>query len=113
MSYDSTKTSTFINSIDLYFRQEELNNKINRFVIYQFADLSTMDFNDPKNIKEIILAGNNFYSFDLSMIPAAQKQVVISATNLTFTNNEGISSRYIYVERDTNGWHIVGQPGNK
>jgi uncharacterized lipoprotein YddW (UPF0748 family) len=113
MSYDSTKTSAFLNSIDLYFRQDELNNKINRFVIYQFGDLSAMDFNDPKNIKEIILAGNNFYSFDLSSIPVAQKQVVISATNLTFTNNEGIPTRYIYLERNGNGWQIVAQPGNK
>ena len=113
VSYDTTKSSSFTNSIDLYFRQTEENSKINRFVIYQFDDLSSMDFNDPKNIKEIIISGNNFYSFDLRSVPASQNQIVISATNLTFTNNEGIPGRYIYLERKGNGWQIVGQPGNK
>lgn len=113
LSYDSTKAAVFTNTIDLYFTQDEVNEKINRFVIYQFNDLSAMDFNDPKNIKEIIISGNNFYSFDLKNIPAAQKQLVISATNLTFTNNEGVSSRYICLERKGNSWVVVDQAGNK
>lgn len=113
LSYDSTKAAVFTNTIDLYFTQDEVNEKINRFVIYQFNDLSAMDFNDPKNIKEIIISGNNFYSFDLKNVPASQKQLVISATNLTFTNNEGVASRYICLERKGNSWVVVDQAGNK
>ena len=113
LSYDSSKAAVFTNTIDLYFTQDEVNEKINRFVVYQFNDLSSMDVNDPKNIKEIIIAGNNFYSFDLKNIPVSQKQLVISATNLTFTNNEGIPSRYICLERKGTGWQVVDQAGNK
>ena len=113
VSYDSAKASFFTNSIDLYFRQNEENSKINRFVIYEFVDLSAMDFNDPKNIKEIVISGNSFYSFNLNAIPASRKKIVISATNLTFTNNEGIPSQYIYLERKGNGWQMIEQAGNK
>jgi uncharacterized lipoprotein YddW (UPF0748 family) len=111
--YDSSKAIAGLNSIDLYFRQNEANDMINRYVIYQFSDLGKLDKNDPKNIKEIINAGNNFYQFDLQTIPAAQNKIVIAATSLTSTNNESDLSRYIYLERRANGWQVISQPGNK
>ncbi len=46
--------------------EKQKNDLINRYVIYQFSDLNDMDDNDPKNIKEIILSGNNFYHFNLT-----------------------------------------------
>jgi hypothetical protein len=109
--YDSSKPTFYSNSIDLYFHQSNVNNLINRYVIYQFTDPKNMDMNDPKNIKEIINAGNNFYNFDLQNVPANQNKVVIAATNLTSTNNESELSKYIYLERRGNGWQVI--TGNK
>jgi len=86
---------------------------INRYVIYQFDDLKKMDKSDPKNIKEIIIAGNNFYTFDLQSIPPNQNKIVIAATSLTRTNNESDLSQYIYMERRGNGWQIIAQANNK
>jgi uncharacterized lipoprotein YddW (UPF0748 family) len=111
--YDSSKATFYNNSIDLYFRQSEVNDMINRYVIYQFEDLKKMDKSDPKNIKEIIIAGNNFYTFDLQSIPPNQNKIVIAATSLTRTNNESDLSQYIYMERRGNGWQIIAQANNK
>jgi hypothetical protein len=72
-----------------------------------------MDNSDPKNIKEIIIAGNNYYKFDLQGISPQQDKIVIAATSLTKTNNESRLSRYIYLERKANGWQVIFQPGNK
>ncbi|MDQ2720339.1 MAG: family 10 glycosylhydrolase [Bacteroidota bacterium] len=107
--YDSSKPTYYTGSIDLYFHQSEPNNMINRYVIYQFDDLKNMDENDPKNIKEIIIAGNNFYTFDLQKIPASQNKIIISATSLTNTNNESKLSQYVYMERRGNGWQIISK----
>jgi uncharacterized lipoprotein YddW (UPF0748 family) len=111
--YDSSKPTFYTNSVDLYFRQIEANDMINRYVIYQFNDLKNIDKDDPKNIKEIIIAGNNFYQFDLQNIPASQNKLVIAATSLTSTNNESNLSQYIYLERRANGWQIVVPGTNK
>jgi len=108
--FDGSQATSTINSIDLYFRQTEMNEMINRYVIYQFKDLNTMDKNDPKNIKEIINAGNNFYQFDLQTIPADQNKIMIAATSLTSTNNESDLSQFIYLERNSNGWRIIPLP---
>lgn len=110
--YDSSKGSFFTNSIDLFLRETENNPLLNRFVIYQFNDLNNMDQNDPRNIKEVIVSGNNFYQFGLDAVPAAQKKLIISVTALTRTNNESPLSRYIYLERRQNGWEVISQPGN-
>jgi len=112
--YDSTKSTFYTNRpIDLYFREPEANDLINRYVIYQFDDLKKMDKSGPKNIKEIIISRNNFYEFDLKTIPANQNKLVIAATSLTSTNNESDLSRYIYLERRANGWQIISQSGNE
>jgi hypothetical protein len=74
--------------------------------------LKNRNITDPKNIKEIIISGNNFYQFDLLKIPASQNKLVIAATNLTSTNNESDLSRYIYLERRGNGWQVVSQRDN-
>lgn len=113
VSFDSSKGRTFTNFIDLYFTQPEENDLINRYVVYQFDDLSAMDYANPANIHEIVIAGNNYYRFNLSSIPSSQKQVVIAASNLTRTNNEGLAGRYILLERRGNSWQVVDQPGNK
>src|ERR1035437_3473737 len=111
--FDSTKASVYNNSIDLYLRQDTINNNVNRYVIYNFNDISKMDKSFPENITEIIVAGNNFYKFNLQNIPAWQNKIVIAATALTNTNNESVFTRYIYLERRPNGWQVVFQPGNK
>ncbi len=105
--FDSTKPSFLTTSLDLYFREKMKNNLINRYVIYQFDDLNDMDQNDPKNIKEIILSGNNFYHFIIRDIPANQDKIVIAATALTKTNNESILSSYVYLRRKGQGWQII------
>jgi uncharacterized lipoprotein YddW (UPF0748 family) len=112
LSFDSTKSTLVKTSIDLYFEDSIKNDLINRYVIYQFDDLDDMDQNDPKNIKEIILSGNNFYHFIFDVRPD-QKRVVIAATALTKTNNESALSRFIYLERNSTGWQIVDQADNK
>ncbi|MEO8763007.1 MAG: hypothetical protein ABI416_01910, partial [Ginsengibacter sp.] len=88
-------------------------NSVDRYVIYNFEDTSKMNNEDPKNIKEIIEGGNNYYKFNLQDIPAQQDKIIIAVTSLTKTNNESALSRYIYLERKSNGWHAVTQPGNK
>lgn len=113
LSFDSSKSTFFPAAIDLYFRENENNDLINRYVIYQFNDVNNINDSDPKNIKEIILSGNNFYHFIFQNIPATQNKIVIAATALTKTNNESALSDYIYLERKGNGWQIVGKQDNK
>jgi uncharacterized lipoprotein YddW (UPF0748 family) len=110
LSFDSSKSNYVSTAIDLYFRGEENDELVNRYVIYQFNDPENMDDNDPKNIKEIILSGNNFYHFIFDNIPADQNQLIIAATALTKTNNESKLSDFIYLQRKGNGWQIVSQP---
>jgi hypothetical protein len=102
-----SKSRFYTTSIDLYFREKEHNDLINRYVIYQFNDPENLNKNDPKNIKEIILSGNNFYHFIFDNIPSSQNKVVIAATALTKTNNESDLSHYIYLQRKANGWQII------
>ncbi|MGN6533700.1 MAG: hypothetical protein ACTHK0_18305, partial [Ginsengibacter sp.] len=110
LSFDSSKPRLLKTSIDLYFADTIKNDLINRYVVYQFDDLDDMDQNDPKNIKEIILSGNNFYHFIFDNIPANQNKIIIAATALTKTNNESPLSDYIYLERKGNGWQILPFP---
>ncbi|MEO8820314.1 MAG: family 10 glycosylhydrolase [Ginsengibacter sp.] len=112
LSYDSTKSTFFTTSLDLYFRDSIKNDLLNRYVIYQFNDLDSMNINDPKNIKEIILSGNNFYHFVFD-VPDSQKEIIIAATSLTKTNNESPVSRYIYLERKANGWQVYAKENNE
>ncbi|MEO7835407.1 MAG: family 10 glycosylhydrolase [Ginsengibacter sp.] len=105
--FDSSKPSFFTTSIDLYFRDNEKNDLINRYVIYQFNDLENLNKNDPKNIKEIILSGNHFYHFTFDTIPPSQNKIIIAATTLTKTNNESDLSRTVYLQRNGNGWQII------
>jgi uncharacterized lipoprotein YddW (UPF0748 family) len=107
--FDSSKSTYVTTALDLYLREKEKDDLINRYVIYQFNDVNDMDDNDPKNIKEIILSGNNFYHFDLTGIPANQNKIIIAATALTRTNNEGLLSDYIFLVRKGNGWQIVNE----
>jgi uncharacterized lipoprotein YddW (UPF0748 family) len=111
--YDSSKPTFYTTSIDLYFRQVDANDLINRYVIYQFDNPKKLDKSDPKNIKEIIVSGNNFYTFDLQSISANQNKIVIAATSLTRTNNESPLSRYVYLERRGNGWQVISQDDNQ
>ncbi|MEO7119868.1 MAG: family 10 glycosylhydrolase [Ginsengibacter sp.] len=111
--FDSTKRNLYDTSIDLYLKLDSSNQKINRYVIYNFNDTSNINKEDPKNITEIIVAGNNFYKYDLQGIPASQNKIVIAATALTSTNNESGLSRYIYMERKQNGWQIDNSAANK
>jgi uncharacterized lipoprotein YddW (UPF0748 family) len=106
LSFDSSKSSLYSTSIDLYFRDTIKNDLINRYVIYQFNDLDSLNQNDPKNIKEIILSGNNFYHFIFD-VPDSQKEIVIAASALTKTNNESALTRYIYLERNADKWVIM------
>ncbi|MEO5500813.1 MAG: family 10 glycosylhydrolase [Ginsengibacter sp.] len=107
LAYDTAKGSFFTSGIDLYFEQTEINKKLNRYVVYQFENEKIMNADDPKNIKEIINAGNNYYTFDLQKIPVTQNSLCIAVSNLTNTNNESSLSNYIYLERRGNGWQMV------
>jgi uncharacterized lipoprotein YddW (UPF0748 family) len=110
--FDSSRPSIYSDSINLYFHQNSVNNNVNRYIIYHFEDTSKIDKNDPKNITEIIEAGNNYYNFNLQNIPSQQTRIVIAATALTNTNNESDLTRYIYLERKPDGWHIIFQYNN-
>ena len=112
LSFDSSKSSIYSSSIDLYFRDTLKNDLINRYVIYQFDDLDSLNQNDPKNIKEIILSGNKFYHF-IFTVPPSQKEIVIAATTLTKTNNESALTRYIYLERNSGNWEVMDVVENK
>ena len=65
-----------MNFITLYFHQDSVNNNVNRYVIYNFEDTSKMNKNYSKNITEIIVAGNNYYTFNLQNIPSQQRKIV-------------------------------------
>jgi hypothetical protein len=112
LSFDSSHSATYATSIDLYFRDTIKNDLINRYVIYQFDNLDSLNQSDPKNIKEIILSANNFYHFIFD-VPPSQNEIVIAATALTKTNNESALTRYIYLERNNNGWEIMDVVDNK
>ena len=112
MLSDSSRVDIYSNAIDLYFRQDTDNIRVNRYVIYNFADTSNIDTNDPKNITDIMVAGNNFYSFNLQNIPRDQNSIVIASTALSETNNESALSRHIYLVRKSNGWHVVYTKNN-
>ena len=107
--YDNSAIHSYKGSINLYFKQDVLNNMIKQYVIYEFKDTKNIDTNDPKNIKEIIMAGNNFYSFDLGEVNINQNKIVIAASCLSTTNNESNLSQYILMERQGNGWRVVPQ----
>jgi uncharacterized lipoprotein YddW (UPF0748 family) len=110
--FDSSKVSIYDNAVELYIRQDNIDNMVNRYVIYNFPDTSSIDKSLHQNIVEIIQAGNNYYKFNLQNIPPQQNTIVIAATSLSKTNNESDLSRYIYLERKSNGWHVVSEPGN-
>lgn len=95
------------NTIALYLRQEQPNDLINRYVIYQFSDENKQDITDPKNIHEIIITGHDFYTFDLNKVPASQTRIAIAVTALTRTNNESGKSNYILLERTGKGWKVL------
>jgi uncharacterized lipoprotein YddW (UPF0748 family) len=111
--YDSSKAGAFTDYIDLYLRHDSVNNKVNRYVIYNFEDNLTLDTSDPKHIAAIIPAGNNYYRYPLLNIPPRQDKIVLVVTALTNTNNESGLSRYIYLERRGGSWQVRHQPGNQ
>jgi uncharacterized lipoprotein YddW (UPF0748 family) len=113
VTYDKSKTNRYSNSIDIYLTQPKLNNKINRFVIYQFKDSKNIDFSNPRFIKEIVVTGNNTYKFNLQNVPVGQDKIIIAVTNLTSTNNESASGNLIYMERRQDGWRVMPSPSNK
>ncbi len=104
---DSTKPAIFDYSIDLYLKQDTTDNRINRYVIYSYADTTEMDNSDPKNIVEIIESGDNYYKYNLQNISPQQNKIVIAVTSLTNTNNESELIRYLYLGRMSNGWHVI------
>jgi uncharacterized lipoprotein YddW (UPF0748 family) len=106
LDYDKVRLKVFTDYIDLYFKQPEVNEKINRYVLYQFMNDKSIDMNDPKNIGAIINFGINSYRLDLTKIPITQNTVILSATNLTFTNNESGLSNYINLVRTGAGWEV-------
>ncbi|MEO6288603.1 MAG: family 10 glycosylhydrolase [Ginsengibacter sp.] len=111
--FDSTKVGIFNNSIELYLRDDSTVKNLNRYVIYNFEDTADINTSDPKNIADIVVSGNNLYKFNLENIPQTQYRLVIAATALTGTNNESDLSRYIYLERKINGWHLITGGNNK
>jgi uncharacterized lipoprotein YddW (UPF0748 family) len=110
---DSSKAAIYNYSVDLYLKQDTLNNKINRYVIYNFEDTGAINTNDPKNISDIIESGNSYYKFNLQSVPLQQNKIVIVVTSLTNTNNESELRRYLYLQRMTNGWHVISQSDDK
>ena len=66
-----------------------------------------MDNSDPKNITEIIESGDNYYKFNLQNISPQQYKIVIAVTSLTNTNVESELTRYLYLRRMANGWHVI------
>ena len=111
--FDSSKVAIYSNDVDLYLVEDSLNKNLNRYVIYNFEDISKIDLFDPKHVTDIIVSGNNMYKFNLQSIPSQQDKLVIAASALTSTNNESVLSRYIYLERKPNGWHVVDVEDNK
>ncbi|CAN5286539.1 family 10 glycosylhydrolase [soil metagenome] len=104
---DISKGKIFNGKIDIYIHQDSSVKNLNRYIVYQFKEPGKIDFNDPKNIRQIVVAGNNMYSFDLLNIPGDEKRSIIAATSLTSTNNESKPGNMIHLERRANGWRII------
>ena len=113
IAYDSSRVAIYSDSVHLFIRSDSLNPLINRYVIYQFADTSQVDISRPENIADILVAPVKDYWFHLQQIPSQQSVVVILATSLTRTNNESAPGRYIYLKRESNGWHVIAQKNSE
>ncbi len=111
VSLDSSKVMIYDHFIDFYIRQDSVDSLVNRYVIYNFPDTSSMNYDDPTNIFSILESGDNFYHFNLDDLPQKQKKIVIAITALTRTNNESLPGEYIYLEKKSNGWHLVEDSG--
>ncbi|HVZ97289.1 MAG TPA: family 10 glycosylhydrolase [Chitinophagaceae bacterium] len=106
ISLDTSKVMIYDHFIDFYIRQDPVDSLVNRYVIYNFSDTSSINYSDPKNIFSIVESGENYYHFNLDDL-SQQKKIVIAITSLTRTNNESLAGSYIYLERKANGWHLV------
>lgn len=95
------------NRVALYFHQDTSNKLINRYVVYDFADPNEQNLADPKNIWEIVVLGDNFYTLNLNKVPASQQQITIAATALTKTNKESEASNFITFKRYGNTWRVA------
>ncbi len=105
--FDSSKPSVYKDSIEIYFSPDTSNTDNNRYIIYNFPDTSAMNNDDPKNITDIIISGNNYYKYNLSNVSSQQNTLIIAAASLTKTNNESALSKYIYLQRKQDGWNVV------
>ncbi|MEO8112117.1 MAG: family 10 glycosylhydrolase, partial [Ginsengibacter sp.] len=74
--FDSAKVEIYDQTINLYLRDSSLIKNLNRYVIYNFLDTSEIDKSDVQNITEIVVSGNNLYSFNLDDIPEDQDKIV-------------------------------------
>ncbi|MDE3213041.1 MAG: hypothetical protein KGM98_07385, partial [Bacteroidota bacterium] len=113
LSYDSSQVAIFGDSLELFVRADSADPLLNRFVIYQFSDTSSMDFNKPQHITSILVNPAHDSWFHLEGIPPRQDVVVIAATALRSTNTESAPSRYIYLKRESNGWHVLPVGDNR
>ncbi len=104
---DSAKPTIYDYSVDIYLKADTADSRINRYIIYGFADTSEINSSDPKNIVDIIESGGNYYKFNLQNILPQQNKIVIAVTSLTNTNVESELIHYVYLQRMSNGWHVI------
>lgn len=110
MQIDTKKQGSFKDFVQLFVSDQEVNDLINRVIVYQFNDPLHLNTEDPKNIREIINSGITDYQFDLQQVPPHQNKIAIAVSNLTYTNNESVLSNIIYLERKGTSWQLISKP---
>lgn len=104
VSIDSS-AGFFIDNLRIYL-DKTTDNLLNKYVVYAFNDVSTINKEDPKNIVSIISADQSFFVFPLSDVPQDLTTLCIAVTGVSKTNNESALIKKIILEKKAGGWII-------
>jgi uncharacterized lipoprotein YddW (UPF0748 family) len=104
ITIDSTM-DTFADKLRIYLNKNKQEN-VNKYVIYAFANASSINKENAKNIVSIISADQPFFVFPLSGLPQEVNILSIGATCVTNTNNESGLSKVIVVGKKGDAWVV-------
>ncbi|MEO6452551.1 MAG: family 10 glycosylhydrolase, partial [Ginsengibacter sp.] len=77
ISFDTIVNNTISDSLKIFIHQQPFSANVNKYVVYSFANTSSMNINDPKNIVSIISSHQTSFNYSFLNIPLEQKQVII------------------------------------
>lgn len=101
ISYD---TSQKIFNDSLIIHLNNVDNSVNRYIVYSFSDPMHIEQKDVKNILSIIPGSKKNITIYLKNFPAIQDKIVFGISSLSKTNNESDLSTILYLTKMSNGW---------